>query len=267
MVAVVSQIDAERLRQASGAVAEVARTAPPTFHQGFARCGTEGPDQDRAPDALGLADHVEQLMRSVGEIDVSDSGRAEDVAVAHRWPFVSVARWIFWPVRLRFDDHTRGETFSGVVGENAAEEIHRHVSWVSVVEGGLQNICGDACSPVRSVMRRDNSSRSGPASERMDDLSRGRTWPICTCNSRSSSVAPLSAPTISLRIVPSVRPATSGSGRPSTYTSVRRPLPRSSSMGTRATMLSALTYFPNPRVTIRSAITFISIQTPSYDSL
>jgi hypothetical protein len=102
------------------------------------------------------------------------------------------------------------------MGEDTTEEVDRDLPGIPVVESSLQNILGDACSPVRSVMRRESSSRSSPASERMEDFNRGRTCPIWSCNSRSSSAAPLSAPTMSLRIVPSVRPATSGSGRSST---------------------------------------------------
>ena len=76
--------------------------------------------------------------------------------------------------------------------ENAAEEVDRDLPGVPVVEISLQNILGDSGSPVRSEMRRESSSRSSPASERIEDLRRGRTWPICSCNSRSSSTEPLS---------------------------------------------------------------------------
>src|ERR671921_1884661 len=65
ILAVESQVDAEGLRQASGAVAKVTRAAPPTGHQFLAFQGLEGPYQDGAPRALGLTDHVEEFVGSV----------------------------------------------------------------------------------------------------------------------------------------------------------------------------------------------------------
>src|SRR4029079_6580819 len=60
---------------------------------------------------------------------------------------------------------------------------------------------------------------------------------------------------ISSRIVCCVREATTGSGIPSTQTSVLLPLPRSSpTIGSSASIRSALTYFPNPRNTITCVV-------------
>jgi hypothetical protein len=89
-----------------------------------------------------------------------------------------VASGVFGTVCLSFYDDARGATFGGVVGEDATEEIYRDLAGVPVEESGVQNIWGDACSPVRSVMRRESSSRSSPASERIEDLRSGLTWPI-----------------------------------------------------------------------------------------
>jgi hypothetical protein len=80
-----------------------------------------GPYQDGAPNAFGLADHVEELVGSVGEVDVRYSGRAEDVAVAHSWAFVRVACGVLGTVGFGLDDHARGEAFGRVVGDDATE--------------------------------------------------------------------------------------------------------------------------------------------------
>jgi hypothetical protein len=86
-----------------------------------------------------------------------------------------VARWVFGTVGFRLHDDTGGGTFGGVVREDATEQVYCDLAGVPVEESGVQNICGDACSPVRSVMRRERSSRSRPASERIEDLRSGRT--------------------------------------------------------------------------------------------
>src|SRR5215212_2814567 len=142
-------------------------------------------------------------MRPVRQVYVGETRSAEHGAVAHRRAVVGVAGGVLWSVGFGLDDDAGGEPFGALVGEDAAEEIDRDLPGVPVIEISLQNILGDSGSPVRSDMRRESSSRSSPASERIEDLRRGRTEPI-------------SVPTMSRRIVLSVRPAVSGSGRPST---------------------------------------------------
>src|SRR5918998_1341040 len=157
-----------------------------------------------------------EILAVVGQVDVGYARGTEDAAVAHRESLVGVAGRVLGTIGLRLHDDAGGATFGSVVREDAPEEIYRDLAGVPIINCGLQNILGDACSPVRSVMRRESSSRSKPASERIEDLRSGRTCPIWSCSSRRSSVDPLSTPTTSRRIVPSVRPPTSGSGRPST---------------------------------------------------
>lgn len=82
---------------------------------------------------------------------------------------------VLGPVGLRLDYDTRRRAFGRIVDENATEQVYGRFARVPVVEIGFQNIFGDAWSPVSSVIRRDSSSRSRPASERMEDFSSGLT--------------------------------------------------------------------------------------------
>jgi hypothetical protein len=86
-----------------------------------------------------------------------------------------VASRVFGAVCLRLHDNAGGATFRGVVREDATEEVYGDLAGIPVVESGVQNIWGEACSPVRFVMRRESSSRSKPASARIEDLRSGRT--------------------------------------------------------------------------------------------
>src|SRR5581483_110552 len=60
-------------------------------------------------------------------------------------------------------------------------------------------------------------------------------------------------------IVSSARDATIGSDRPSRCTNVRRPGPRSSSIGSTAVTRSERTYFPKPSGTSMEGLIFIAL--------
>jgi hypothetical protein len=106
-------------------------------HQFFPFSRTEGPDQDGASDALGLADDVEKVVGPIREVDVSDSRGTEDVAVAHGRALVRVARRILRTVGFSLYDYARGETHLAVVGEDTAEKFDRELSGIPGVKGGL----------------------------------------------------------------------------------------------------------------------------------
>ena len=75
---------AERGGELPGPVAEVPerQPAPALGHDLDAQQRLEGPDQDGAGDALGLADEVEHVVVAVGEVDVRRTGRAVHDGVA-----------------------------------------------------------------------------------------------------------------------------------------------------------------------------------------
>ena len=80
------ELDVERLRQLARARAQLLhRVEPaPLAHRVERGDRLERADQHRRPDALGLADRVDERVDAVGAVDVRDPGRAEQHARARR---------------------------------------------------------------------------------------------------------------------------------------------------------------------------------------
>jgi len=136
-VAILREIYPEGLGEPSRAVTQARLPATTPRHELGALERAQRPDQNRAGDALALANDVEKVMRPVGEVDVGETRLPEHGAVAHRGAPVSVARRVLGPVGFGLDDDAGGEAFGGLVGQDAADEIDRDLPGVPVVEGGL----------------------------------------------------------------------------------------------------------------------------------
>ncbi len=129
--------DAERLGEPSRSRAEQAiRLYPaPGPHGRQSRARLERPDQDRAGDALALADEIETPVHPIGAVDIGVAGRAEHRGIACRAPAKTVRGGILVVIGFDLDDPSadavdeqfrpdqiRGDVMDASREKSAAEE-------------------------------------------------------------------------------------------------------------------------------------------------
>src|SRR5215218_2743161 len=134
VVAILRQINAQSLGEPARTLAETRLPAAAPDHQRAAVEGMESPDQDGAPHSFPFADHVEQAMHPVGEVDVGEARPAKNRAVAHRRAHEGVPGRVLRTISLGLDDDARGYAFSGLVDQDAAQKVDRDLAGVAVIE-------------------------------------------------------------------------------------------------------------------------------------
>src|SRR6266568_3392318 len=143
--------DAERLGEPPRSRAEQAiRLYPaPGSHGHQSRARLECPDQNRAGDALALADEIDAPVHPIGAVDIGVAGRTEHRCVARRASAETVGRGVLVIISLDLDDPAA----DAVHEQLRPDQIRGHVVDASRKKGAAKagGLCWVHTQPRKAV--------------------------------------------------------------------------------------------------------------------